>query len=109
MAKRKNDTKYHEVLKVMKRNITEDLLKFVTYENNSFIVTQNHPILTDVSAMYDFETKREFMPAMLFKTGDKLFSPDNHIYCIKDIQKINMVYGISRRRYNYEKKNICRV
>ena len=85
-----HDGKYHEVLKVMKRDIVEDLLKFVTYENSSFIVTQNHPILTDVSAMYDFETKREFMPAMLFKTGDKLFSPDNHIYCIKDIQKIKI-------------------
>lgn len=85
-----HDGKYHKVLKVMKRDITEDLLKFVTYENNSFIVTKNHPILTDVSAIYDFETKRDFMPAMLFKTGDKLFSPDNHIYCIKDIQKIKI-------------------
>lgn len=85
-----HDGKYHEVLKVMKRDITEDLLKFVTYENNSFIVTKNHPILTDVSAVYDFEQNRAFMPAMLFKTGDKLFSPDNHMCSIKDIQKIKV-------------------
>lgn len=83
-----HDGKYRKVLKIMKRDITEHLLKFVTYEDISFIVTQNHPILTDVSAIYDFESKLEFMPAMLFKTGDKLFSPHCGRYCIKKIQKI---------------------
>ena len=87
-----HDGKYHEVLEVMINKIDDDLLNIIAYDENlckfNFITTKNHPILTDVSAIYEFESNYAFVPAMLLKQQDSLYSPEKKKFIINKIKTI---------------------
>ena len=90
-----HDGNYYEVFENTK-NLCNDnyIINITTFDNLSFTVTKNHPILTDVSASYEFDICKDYMFADFLRPGDLLFSPDGTKHIIASIDKIrnNNVY-----------------